>query len=98
MEHIAQSLNKVPIEVKRLNFYKNGDKMITGQTIDHCTIADLTEKFLTSSAYKKRLDDAGKFNANNRWRKRGISVTPMKYGAGWNGNKYNCHVSVWRLL
>ena len=30
----------------------------------------------------------------NRWRKRGISVVPLKYGVGWDGRSYTAMVSI----
>ncbi|OQV18343.1 Xanthine dehydrogenase [Hypsibius exemplaris] len=94
MEHIAQTLGKPSIDVKRANFYKNGDRTITGQPLKDFTLAELTDSFLTSASYRQRLQDAATFNLNNRWRKRGISVTPMKYGSTWNGNNFNCFISI----
>ncbi|XP_055334051.1 uncharacterized protein LOC129585412 [Paramacrobiotus metropolitanus] len=94
MEHIAKVLKKPSISVKQANFYKNGDKQITGQSISYCSIADVTTQLLKSADYQNRLQAVNDFNKNIRWRKRGISVTPMKYGTVWNGNQYSCHVAI----
>jgi xanthine dehydrogenase/oxidase len=31
----------------------------------------------------------------NRWKKRGLSVVPMKYGVDWRAGDYNCLLSVY---
>ncbi|GAU94198.1 hypothetical protein RvY_06020 [Ramazzottius varieornatus] len=94
MEHIAKFLNKPSIDVKYLNLFKNGDKCITGQTIDNCNLTDLTQQFLKNVEYQKRFNAVQIFNKESRWRKKGISVTPMKYGVVWNSNLYNCFVTI----
>jgi len=32
---------------------------------------------------------------NNRWRKRGISVVPLKYGVAYDGNQFTAMVSIY---
>ena len=32
---------------------------------------------------------------NNRWRKRGISVVPLKYGVGYEGSQFTAMVSIY---
>ncbi|WP_298899661.1 molybdopterin cofactor-binding domain-containing protein [uncultured Psychroserpens sp.] len=39
----------------------------------------------TSSDFEKRKTDINDFNANNKWKKRGISMIPLKYGISFNG-------------
>lgn len=95
MERIAKFLNKSPVDVKRTNYYKNGDLQITGQPISYCSIADVTTQLLQTSEYQKRVQDVAVFNQNNRWRKKGIAVVPMKYAATWSGSNYNCLVAVY---
>ena len=51
----------------------------------------------TSSDYAARVTAVQEFNAANKWKKRGISVVPMRYGhnlALFGGMKYNCLISV----
>ena len=35
------------------------------------------------------------FFQNNRWRKRGISLVPLKYGVGYEGFRYTAMVSIY---
>jgi xanthine dehydrogenase molybdopterin-binding subunit B len=39
---------------------------------------------LQRSLYSQRLEIAKEFNSKNLWRKRGISIDPVKYGIGWS--------------
>ena len=94
MEHISQQLATDSINIKQLNYYKNGDTTITNQTLTYCNIADLTKQLLASATYADRVKDIVTFNQSNRWRKRGISVVPVKYGSIWNGNQYGILISI----
>ena len=38
-----------------------------------------------SSDFEKRKESIHKFNANNKWKKKGISMIPLKYGISFNG-------------
>ncbi len=49
---------------------------------------------MQSSDYINRLNQIQAFNQENRWKKKGISITPIKWGIGWNGGYYNCMISV----
>ena len=33
----------------------------------------------------------------NRWKKKGLSVMPMKYGIGWNGGNYNVYMTIYHV-
>ena len=55
-------------------------------------IADLK----VSGDYETRLNAARAFNLANRWKKRGISLVPMRYDhfiGDWIGVKFNCVIS-----
>ena len=60
------------------------------------------EDLEASGDYHSRLVSARAYNAANRWKKRGMSLVPMRYehhfGAGddwWVGLKFNCVISVY---
>ena len=33
----------------------------------------------------------------NRWKKKGLSVMPMKYGIGWDGGNYNVYMTIYHV-
>ncbi|XP_015110494.1 xanthine dehydrogenase [Diachasma alloeum] len=78
MENIAQALGKDPVEV-RLNNMNATDKEPLSRMI-----ADIKQ----TSDYTARVEAVRMFNKENRWKKRGISLMPMKYplelGGMWN--------------
>lgn len=94
VERVAVELNKNIYEVQTINFIKNGETTIVGQTIKDCTLDIVWNKLFQRSHFSERLNLVNKFNSLNLWRKRGISITPVKYGMGWAGYDQGCMVSV----
>ncbi|XP_059474105.1 xanthine dehydrogenase/oxidase-like isoform X2 [Neocloeon triangulifer] len=68
MERIAKTLKKDPLEVKLLNM----------QTMDS-PLPGLITELQRKADYAKRKQEVDAFNQSNRWKKRGIAITPMKY-------------------
>ena len=56
------------------------------------------DELLESSEFQKRKADIDVFNKNNRWKKRGISAIPTKFGIAFTatfmnlGQKNNCYM------
>ncbi|XP_008216630.2 xanthine dehydrogenase [Nasonia vitripennis] len=69
MEKIARITGKDPLDIRMINM-NDADKAILTPMID---------ELKKSSDYEKRVKDVDKFNSENRWKKRGISLVPMKY-------------------
>ncbi|MEH6523278.1 xanthine dehydrogenase molybdopterin binding subunit [Sulfitobacter sp.] len=83
MDHIAEHLGLDPLEVRRANFYRDGD---TGQTTPYhqpvvdCIINGLVERLAASSDYANRRAAIAEWNAQQPILKRGIALTPVKFG------------------
>ncbi|XP_066907154.1 uncharacterized protein [Halyomorpha halys] len=70
MDHIASVCNLDPLNVRRINFSK-----------EYATaVEDILKDAIVSSNYEKRLAAVNQFNKENRWKKRGISVMPIRFG------------------
>ena len=57
----------------------------------------MVQDIQASSDYNTRLQAVEQFNASNKWKKRGISLVPMRYGHNlslFTGLKFNCIISV----
>ncbi|XP_049819047.1 uncharacterized protein LOC109599933 isoform X2 [Aethina tumida] len=67
MEHVATELGMDPYQLKFNNFNKDKHKLLVEFSSEMESLANVT----------KRKQDAAKFNKENRWKKRGISVVPM---------------------
>lgn len=51
-----------------------------GQILEHCPLSQLWNELKLSCDFVKTREEVDKFNAHNRWRKRGIAMVPTKFG------------------
>jgi xanthine dehydrogenase/oxidase len=94
IEHVASALKIDPLEVRLANLYKKGDITPVLQPLVYFNADIIIDQLRESSEYEKRRSEIKTFNEANRWKKRGISLVPMKWGAGMQGN-FNCMISIY---
>ena len=86
IDDIARHLGLAPDAVRRVNFYDamgaRKGRAVThyGMDVEDCIIADIFDRLEETSDYQKRLADIDAFNAENPVLKRGIAMTPVKFG------------------
>ncbi len=85
MDHIAFELGVDPLSVREINYYRSGkDKAgeITPyhQEVTDSIIRELSAKLVRDSGYKKRRKAVNKWNAKNPILKKGLALTPVKFG------------------
>lgn len=82
IDEIAYSLGKDPLEVRRANFYGTTDRNTThyGQKIVDNVIHDLVDTLVESSDYHTRRAAVRTYNAQGGVLRKGIALTPLKYG------------------
>ena len=82
VDNIARYLKKDPLEIRKKNFYQNNKKNIThyGMSIQDNVINEIFGKLAKNSNYKKRYLEIKKFNEKNKFKKKGIAITPVKFG------------------
>ncbi len=80
IEDIAHFLQKDPLDIRRQNFYQKGHKTPYGQTIDSNLLPEIVEQLARNSDYHKRRDEVNHFNKQSPIIKRGIALTPVKFG------------------
>jgi len=80
MDHIASHLDRDPLDVRRANFYEEGQKTHYGQTIADFPLRDMVEVLETTSDYRRRREEIRKWNAENPILRRGIALVPVKFG------------------
>ena len=51
----------------------------TGQPLPYFIVDELINELIVTSDYVNRLNSVNDFNKNNRWKKKGLSLTPIKY-------------------
>ena len=91
LENISQKLNKDSCEIRKINFYKNKTKNEThyGMKITDNVISDIFDQLINKSQYYKRKKDIEKFNSKNKILKKGISITPVKFGISFTTTHLN---------
>ncbi|AGA24702.1 molybdopterin cofactor-binding domain-containing protein [Singulisphaera acidiphila] len=95
VEHAAHELGrrqgrKVRAEeIRRQNLYRSDHGMIDagtthfGQPLWFCDLREQWDHHYESCEFAARAERVEEFNRTNRWRKRGISMVPLKYGIGF---------------
>lgn len=91
MDEIASYLGKDPLEVRKLNYYDNEERNITHyyQKVEHNLLADITEQLETSSDYHARRKAIAEFNQNSPILKKGLAITPVKFGISFTASFLN---------
>ena len=91
IEEIAYALGKDPLEVRKANFYGGKGENLTPyhQEVDDCIIEKIIEELETSADYQERRKAVLEFNKSNRILKRGIALTPVKFGISFTATWYN---------
>lgn len=92
IEDIAQHLGKDPLEIRRINFYGHKDKPSQaqrrttpyGQVVEDCIISDIVDDLVVRSDYEQRRNEIRAWNAASMFLKRGIALTPVKFGISFN--------------
>ncbi|WP_150525848.1 xanthine dehydrogenase molybdopterin binding subunit [Roseibium sediminis] len=82
IDAIAITLGKDPLDVRKLNFY-DGERNVTpyGMPVEeHEVMHDLIDKLEASSDYRARREAVKAFNANSPVLKKGLALTPVKFG------------------
>jgi len=84
IEDAATALNMRPEELREKNFYQRGDVTPYGQTLTACYMSEVWRYLKNKVNFDDQLAKVQAFNRQNKWRKRGISLIPVKYGSGYN--------------
>ena len=86
----APRLGLTAEELRRRNFYAPGQTTPYGQPVkDADRILSIWDTLLISSEYAARQAGIDVFNASHPHRKRGLAVTPVKFGISFNFTSYN---------
>ena len=81
VDAIARHLKLDPLVVRQRNFYRAGrDTTHYGMVVEDNPIEPLVAQLAESSAYQARRAAVAAFNATHSWRKRGLALTPVKFG------------------
>ena len=91
IEDIAYALGKDPLEVRKANFYGGEGRDVTPyhQSVEDNIIERIVSELEASSDYAARREAVIEFNKTNRIIKRGIALTPVKFGISFTATWYN---------
>ncbi len=84
IDDAAVSLGMLPEEIREKNLYDRGDVTPFGQALSYCYMKQVWAYAKQVSDFENKYQAVQKFNTENKWRKRGISMIPVKYGSGYN--------------
>jgi xanthine dehydrogenase large subunit len=91
MDDIARQLGKDPLEIRKANLYGTNDRNETHyhQTVEHNNLSEIIETLEESSDYQARRKAVQAFNADNPILKKGIALTPVKFGISFTVQHLN---------
>ena len=91
IDDIAFALNKDPLEIRRLNLYGKDTRNITPyhQKVDTFTVPVLLDQLEASSDYVSRRAAIRQFNQRSAVIKKGIALTPVKFGISFTVKHLN---------
>ncbi|MFO1211045.1 MAG: xanthine dehydrogenase molybdopterin binding subunit [Amaricoccus sp.] len=91
MEEIAYALGKDPLEVRRANFYGDGERNVTPyhQTVTDNIMRRIVDELVADSDYVTRRAAVLAHNASGGVIRKGIALTPVKFGISFTATWYN---------
>lgn len=94
LDEIARFLGKDPVDVRKVNFYgpsDGPDRNVTpyGMKVEDNIAPELTATLERTSEYRKRRAEIAQFNATHKTKKRGIALTPVKFGISFTATFFN---------
>ena len=91
LDDIARNLGLDPLDVRKRNFYGIDDSNETpyGMQVEDNVIHELVDQLERSSEYRRRRKQICDFNASSPILKKGIALTPVKFGISFNMVHYN---------
>ncbi|HTX17116.1 MAG TPA: xanthine dehydrogenase molybdopterin binding subunit [Bacteroidota bacterium] len=91
VDRIARVLKKDPSEIRQKNFYGIDSRNVThyGQTVEHNRLFLLYDQLMASSEYARRRKETDTFNNSHEFLKRGMAITPVKFGISFTTSFLN---------
>ena len=91
MDTVARELGKDPLEVRKRNYYGKTERNVTPyyQTVEHNMLEEMTAELEASSEYARRREEIRAFNAKSPILKKGLALTPVKFGISFTASFLN---------
>ncbi len=91
VDDIARFLGRDPLEVRKRNFYGVGERDVTPyrQKVKDNLLHEIVPRLEASSDYARRREEIRAFNAQSPYLRRGIALTPVKFGISFTATHLN---------
>ncbi len=91
LDDVARTLGRDPLDVRRANFYGIGERDRTpyGQCVTDNVIHALVAELEADSDYRARRAAIAAFNRESPILRKGLALTPVKFGISFNVAHYN---------
>jgi xanthine dehydrogenase large subunit len=90
MSLAAQRLSLAADVVRERNFYREGDSTHYGQPVEDAGRIEIIWKQLKeTSRFESRRSEVASFNASHPHQKRGLAITPVKFGISFTSTFFN---------
>ena len=91
IDDIARTLGMDPLDVRRRNFYGIGERDVTqyGQQVEDNILDVIADKLEADAGYRERRSEIQAFNRSSTVLKRGIALTPVKFGISFTSTHLN---------
>ncbi len=91
IDRVARNLGKDAGSIRKINFYGSRDRNITpyGQKVENNRLSRLWNETVNISEYRARRKQVDAFNKKNKFVKRGLAITPIKFGISFTTSFLN---------
>jgi xanthine dehydrogenase large subunit len=91
LDEIARALGLDALDVRGANFYGLHSRNVThyGQTVEDNVIGEIVHELADTSRYRERRKRIAEWNAANAIVKRGLALTPVKFGISFTATMFN---------
>lgn len=91
LDNMGRHLNLDPLKIRQHNFYGTQDRNLTpyNQTVVDNVIHELVDELTHTTEYEQRRQAVREFNANSPVLKKGLALTPVKFGISFNIPAFN---------
>lgn len=91
IDEVAFAVGQDPLDIRKRNFYDVGERDVTPyhQRVEDNVLQRLVGELEESCDYRRRRMEIAAFNANSDIVKRGIALTPVKFGISFTATHFN---------
>jgi xanthine dehydrogenase large subunit len=91
LDDVARTLSLDPLDVRRRNFYGTTERNVTpyGMRVEDNVIHQIVDRLEADCGYRARRLQVAEFNASNPVLRKGLALTPLKFGIAFTDTAMN---------